>query len=152
MTLPLLLLAACAANDVSSGPVDEFEAALTELEAKTAEHYEAIVGTNDTGAIDEEEATFWGLCQGLWEDAGTCWDRMNECGMGHDGMMGGDENDWDGWMHDMRNAMRDHHDAMDHCSPAVECHDIETNWHDAMSEMFDHMHGMSADWPEDCHW
>ena len=156
MTLTLLFLAACATPDTSSNsdPVDAFETTLAELEAKTTEHYHAVVGMMDTDAIDDEESAFWNRCQGLWDDAGTCWDRMKECdhdhGMG--GMMGGHEDDWEGWMHDMRDAMSDHHEAMGHCADAVKCHDTETDWHDAMSEMFDHMHGMGADWPEHCHW
>jgi len=153
MTLTLLFAAACAAPDTNpdSSPVEAFEATLTELEANTTEHYNAVIGTTDTDAIADEEATFWDLCQGLWDDAGTCWDRMNECGTGNGmgGMMGGD---WDTWMHDIRAAMSDHHDAMGHCSDAVECHDTEIGWQDAMSEMFDHMRGMDADWPEDCDW
>jgi hypothetical protein len=159
MTLTLLLLAACAVEDTNpdgAAPVvDDFENTLTELEAKTTEHYHAVVGKADTDAIAEEESAFWDLCQGLWDDASTCWDRMEECGMGHgmDGMMGGDDDDdWDTWMHDMRDAMKDHHDAMQHCADAADCHDTETGWHDAMTEMFDHMHGMTADWPEDCDW
>ena len=156
MKLTLLFLASCAGADTNpdSGPVDAFEATLAELEAKTTEHYHAVVDATDTDVIDDEETAFWGLCQGLWDDAGTCWDRMNECatGNGMGGMMGGEDDDWDTWMHDMRGAMSDHHDAMGHCSDVVECHETETGWHEAMSEMFDHMHGMGADWPDDCHW
>jgi hypothetical protein len=158
MTLTLLLLAACAPEDTNpaalAGPVDDFEATLSELEAKTTEHTDAVVGATDTDAIHDEEAAFWDLCQGLWDDAGTCWDRMKKCDGGHGmgGMMGGEEGDWDTWMHDMRTAMSDHHDAMGHCADARDCQDTETGWHDAMSDMFDHMHGMNADWPEDCDW
>jgi hypothetical protein len=157
MTLTLLFLAACAAEDSNpdvAGPVDEFEATLTELEAKTNEHSDAVVGATETDAITEEESAFWDLCQGLRDDAVDCWDRMKECGKGNGmgGMMGGEEDDWDTWMHDMWTAMGDHHYAMGHCSDATDCHDTETGFHDAMSEMFDHMHGMGTDWPEDCPW
>jgi hypothetical protein len=157
MTLTLLLLAACSGQDTAgegTGPVDEFEATLTDLEARTTEHYHAVIGMTDPDGIDDEEDAFWGTCQGLWDDAGSCWDRMKECDGGHGmgGMMGGEDDDWDGWMHDVWDTMRDHHDAMAHCAEAATCHDTERAWHETMSEMFGHMHGMDRDWPEDCHW
>ena len=156
MKLTLLLLAACGAEDTNpqGGPVDEFQSTLAELEAKTTEHYDAVVGTTDTDAIEDEETAFWDLCQGLRDDVGTCWDRMNECDSGHgmNGMMGGEKDEWQTWMHDMWASMGDHHGAMGHCSDAVKCHDTETAWHETMSEMFDQMHGMDHDWPEDCNW
>ena len=150
----LVLLTACGSDpqdgsETTPGPVETYESTLSDIEDATIAHGDAVLAATDADAVSGQESAFWSVCRDEWDQMGSCWDAMSGCGM----MMGGNDQDaWWSWMNDMWDSMQAHHETMAHCSDPADCHAVETDWQSHMADMFDHMHGMSANWPDDCHW